>query len=158
MFPHLFSMRLMSNNCILWQKQSKELLSFFRMPWNVIKIHLLAHRYNIPPVHSVRSNKKAGAWASWIGRDLSCSRRGEAMLCLAFLFPPTWGMWPVFSLTPIRKWLCYSTLPVNTNETYPWKREHQHGLSTQMTEVIPASKSTAIVILQNTIEKANMQE
>lgn len=157
MFPHLFSMRLMSNNCILWQKQPKALLSFFRMPWNVVKIHLLAHSHNIPPVHSVRSNKKAGAWASWIGRDLTYSRKGEMMLYLTFLFPPTWGMWSVLSLTPIRNGSVTIPSLLMPMRHIPGKENTNMGLRTQMKEVIPASKSTAIIILQNTIEKANMQ-
>ena len=69
-------MRLMSNNFIIWQKQSKEVFCFFRIPWNVIKIHLQAHRHKVPPVCSMRSNEKTRTWASRKGRDMTCCRVG----------------------------------------------------------------------------------
>ena len=40
----------------------------------------------------------------------------------------------------------------------PGKENTNMGLGTQMREVIPASRSTAVVILQNKTEKANVQE
>lgn len=130
------------------------------MPWNVIKSHLPAHGHDILPVCSVRSNEKTGARASWVGRDWT-RRRGELrlLLFLAFLFPPTWGKQSIFSLTPVRKWLCWNILPVNTGETDLWKsREHQHGPEcSEARSHSWASKGTARVILQ-TIEKANLQE
>lgn len=66
---HIFFQWDMSNYFIIWSKQSKEITSLFQ---NALKCHQNSPKstqHNIPPVHNIISNEKAGAWASWIGRD-----------------------------------------------------------------------------------------
>lgn len=123
---------------VLFDKSNLQNYFFFIMPWN-IKIHLEAYKHSIPPVHKIWSNEGTGAWASLIRRDLSCCSGGEAMLLLilTFLFLPTRSKWSNFSLTPIRKWLCYNTFLLIQMRHILGKAENTSmGLSTQVSKVI----------------------
>ena len=151
-------MRLMSNNFIILQKQSKEVFCFFRIPWNVIKIHLQAHRHKVPPVCSMRSNEKTRTWASRKGRDMTCCRlggwvgrpAGSGGQAVAYLSIPV--------PTNLRQAICFQLdtnqemaplkYPIGSNETYTQKSKEQHHGPASSHEKCHSwtSKGTTIVI------------